>query len=55
MFYSFHHKLLYKIGNLLNIIILVPHPDSIGNAAEEIFFATLKAKREKKKISNNFL
>jgi putative glycosyltransferase (TIGR04372 family) len=51
MFYSFHHKLLYKIGNLLNIIILVPHPDSIGNAAEEIFFATLKAKREKKKLA----
>jgi hypothetical protein len=51
MFFSFHHKLLYKIGKLLKLIILIPHPDSIGNAAEEIYYATLKAKKEKKKVA----
>ena len=49
MFFSFHHKFLFHISNFFNIIILVPHPDSIGNAAEEIYYATLKARREKKK------
>jgi hypothetical protein len=51
MFFSFHHKWLYKIGKLLKLIILIPHPDSIGNAAEEIYYATLKAKKEKKKVA----
>ena len=50
MYFSIHHKFAAKIGNILNLIILSPHPDSIGNASEEIFFATLKAKREKKKL-----
>ena len=51
MFLSLHHKWLYKIGKLLKLIILIPHPDSIGNAAEEIYYATLKARREKIKVA----
>ena len=55
MFFSFHHKFLFHISNFFNIIILVPHPDSIGNAAEEIYYATLKARREKKKLAIIFV
>ena len=51
MFLSLHHKWLYKIGKLLKLIILIPHPDSIGNAAEEIYYATLKARREEIKVA----
>ena len=40
---------------MLNIIILVPHPDSIGNASEEIYFAALKAKKENKKLAIIFV
>ena len=50
MYFSIHHKIVAKLGNILNAIILSPHPDSIGNASEEIFFATLRAKRENKKL-----
>ena len=42
--------MLAKLGDILNVIILSPHPDSIGNASEEIFFATLKARKEYKKL-----
>ena len=50
MYFSFHHKISSILGNLFNLIILSPHPDSIGNASEEIFFATLRAKKEGKKL-----
>lgn len=50
MYFSIHHKIAAKLGNILNAIILSPHPDSIGNASEEIFFATLRAKKENKKL-----
>ena len=55
MHLSFHHKLLYLIGKIFNKIILVPHPDSIGNASEEIYFATLKARKENKKLAIIFV
>lgn len=50
MYFSLHHKIASILGNFLNLIILSPNPDSIGNASEEIFFATLKAKKEGKKL-----
>jgi putative glycosyltransferase (TIGR04372 family) len=50
LYFSIHHKIAAKLGNILNAIILSPHPDSIGNASEEIFFATLRAKKENKKL-----
>ena len=50
MYFSFHHKIIAKLANILNVIILSPHPDSIGNASEEIFFSTLKARKENKKL-----
>lgn len=55
MHFSFHHKFLYLVGKIFNIIILVPHPDSIGNASEEIYFATLKARKENKKLAIIFV
>ena len=50
MYFSLHHKIASIIGKFLNLIILSPNPDSIGNASEEIFFAMLKAKKEGKKL-----
>ena len=38
------------IGNLTGTIILVPHPIAIGETAEQIYFALLKARREKKRL-----
>jgi putative glycosyltransferase (TIGR04372 family) len=51
LFFSFHHKFLAKLGHILNLIILIPHPESIGNASEEIFYGALKAKRDNKKLA----
>jgi putative glycosyltransferase (TIGR04372 family) len=50
-FFSLHHYFLYKIGILFKVIIIIPNPDSIGNAAEEIYFGALKARKEKKKLA----
>jgi hypothetical protein len=46
--FSIYHKIAAKLGSILNAIILSSYPDLIGNASEEIFLATLKAKKENK-------
>ena len=50
MFFSIHHYLFFKLGNIFNTIIVCLNPNSLGNAVEEIRFSLIKAKRENNKI-----
>lgn len=38
------------IGDISNTIILTPTPYAVGNAAEEVYFGLLKARRENRKL-----
>ena len=44
-----HHRILEFVGKATKTVILMPHPITIGNYAEEIYFVFLKARREEKK------
>lgn len=44
------HCFFSWLGKLTNTFILVPHPITIGNYAEEIYYGLLKARRENLKL-----
>jgi putative glycosyltransferase (TIGR04372 family) len=45
------HRLCVWIGNLTGTIIVIPHPLTVGNTAEDIYFGLLKARRENRKLA----
>jgi putative glycosyltransferase (TIGR04372 family) len=45
------HRLCVWIGNLTGTLIVIPHPLTVGNTAEDIYFGLLKARRENRKLA----
>ena len=43
-------KLVSLIERILGVLILIPHPTTIGNTAEEIYFGLIEAKRNENKL-----
>jgi len=43
------HRLCERLGRRFGLVIVTPNPSTIGNTAEEMYFALLKARREGKK------
>lgn len=44
-------KILEIVGRITKTIIIVPHPITVGNTAEDIYFGLLKARAEGKKLA----
>lgn len=47
---SILHHLFYWLGKLTGTLIIIPHPVTIGNCGEDIYYGLLKARRDKKKL-----
>jgi putative glycosyltransferase (TIGR04372 family) len=45
------HRFCVFLGRLTRTIIVIPHPMTVGNTAEDIYFGLLKARHERKKLA----